>query len=593
MTSPTRTTFTFGKMWQESAVPVGTTVTTKNYFVNATLEGKLFGDYKWDVAYSRGQAKEKTINNNSLDNGRLYAALDAVVNPANGQIVCNVTLTNPGLYPGCVPLNVFGPSSEDPAAVDYIIVPTATYGTSTMDDVSGSLTGAPFNSWAGPVNLALSGDMRRLGYELRSEQLPPSLDPLSCVGLRFNCAANGTTAKRTTTAANRSPVSMDIGEAALELNLPIIKDLGFIPSADFNGAVRYAHYSSEGSTSTTVPSATHTFSATTWKAGLDVHLGDRVRFRATRSRDFRAPNLNELYMPATLDMTNAVDRLTGAAVGLLPRETSGTPTLQPEVGNTWTAGIVVTPTDAFSVAVDAFHIVVSNAILQVNGPQNNLQDACYASGGASFYCTLQDRPLGYTNKTTANNLTKWYRKYLNIAELRTWGADIDASYRMTAAGQPLTLRALATYQPHVIYEQPGLETLDMGGVAFADGGIQATAVWRVVLDATYQPIDSLGITWETRWRSALQHASAPSQIYAPGSTGVPSVAFSNLTVTYHVPVETLKQLDLYGTVQNVFNQMPPLTAFPGQQPNPGQFGGFALGDDYIGRYYTAGLRFEF
>ena len=39
---------------------------------------------------------------------------------AAGNIVCNVTITNPGLYPGCVPLNPFGPTSDSMAALELL-----------------------------------------------------------------------------------------------------------------------------------------------------------------------------------------------------------------------------------------------------------------------------------------------------------------------------------------------------------------------------------------------------------------------------------------------------------------------------------------
>ncbi len=80
-----------------------------------------------------------------MDFARLFAGLDAVVGP-NGQIVCNVTLTNPGLYPGCVPINPFGEKSVSLAAQDYILKDTYFNLHNTMDDVSASIAGSPFDT---------------------------------------------------------------------------------------------------------------------------------------------------------------------------------------------------------------------------------------------------------------------------------------------------------------------------------------------------------------------------------------------------------------------------------------------------------------
>jgi len=45
-------------------------------------------------------------------------------------------------------------------------------------------------------------------------------------------------------------------------------------------------------------------------------------------------------------------------------------------------------------------------------------------------------------------------------------------------------------------------------------------------------------------------------------------------------------------ISNLFNTNPPQAGFWGN-PNPGQFGEFVLGDDILGRYYTAGVKVKF
>jgi outer membrane receptor protein involved in Fe transport len=75
-------------------------------------------------------------------------------------------------------------------------------------------------------------------------------------------------------------------------------------------------------------------------------------------------------------------------------------------------------------------------------------------------------------------------------------------------------------------------------------------------------------------------------------TPISSVWFSNLSVTYR-PQGALEGLDVSLNVQNLFDKEPPPANFYGTAANTGQFGGFAAGDDVIGRYYTAGLRYHF
>ena len=51
---------------------------------------------------------------------RIFAAVDAVVNPATGQIVCRTTLFST-LFAGCQPLNLFGRGNASGGAVDWVV----------------------------------------------------------------------------------------------------------------------------------------------------------------------------------------------------------------------------------------------------------------------------------------------------------------------------------------------------------------------------------------------------------------------------------------------------------------------------------------
>ena len=88
----------------------------------------------------------------------------------NDEVVCNVTLTNPGLYPGCVPLNPFGERTISAAAQNYILQDTYFHLKNTMDDFAGSISGTLFENWAGPVNVALSGEYRAVTLDLRQRR---------------------------------------------------------------------------------------------------------------------------------------------------------------------------------------------------------------------------------------------------------------------------------------------------------------------------------------------------------------------------------------------------------------------------------------
>ncbi len=109
MANAGQSTFTYAKQISE-APRLTPTAWIKSYSAIAGLEGKI-GGFSWDVAYSHSESRQNVATVPNMDFARLYAGLDAVTGP-NGQIVCNVTLTNPGLYPGCVPINPFGERSR-------------------------------------------------------------------------------------------------------------------------------------------------------------------------------------------------------------------------------------------------------------------------------------------------------------------------------------------------------------------------------------------------------------------------------------------------------------------------------------------------
>jgi outer membrane receptor protein involved in Fe transport len=575
----------------------------RSRYINTGLDGRL-GEYHWEASYTRSDVTTEAKSNYTFNNGRLFAALDTVINPANGQIVCNVTLTNPGLYPGCVPMNAFGPNSESAAAVDYVQQKQGTFHhESSTDGLEGSLTGAPFNDWAGPVNMALSGEWRRQGFQLTSDKPTVNYAPLDCTGLRFgNCtpvsATNVGTPQFNGGAANRPFVSMTVSEAALEADVPLLKNRAAVKSIDLNLAYRYAKYSANGNPDITAANKNYSFNANTWKIGLDWHIDDRFTLRATRSRDIRAPNLNDLFQPNAITFSNGIldlltNRTLASSVAVV---NGGNPGLRPEVASTTTIGLVFGPVDGLSVAVDYFDIKVKNYISRLNGFDTAFQNACYDSGGASYFCTLQERPGGFSrtaeNMAAANVVTKWYVVPVNVAELDTKGVDVEANYQTQLFNRPFSLRGLVTYQPHVIFDQPGSTPQDFAGNISAPGATAAGPKLRVTVMAHYNVTEKLAVDWQTRWRDKLYQSLDPSIVYLP-NTNAPSVAYSSVNFAYRLKGPFAGESVLYLNIQNVFNQLAPIAAQGGTaSASPGLAGGFVPGDDPLGRYYSVGLRYR-
>jgi outer membrane receptor protein involved in Fe transport len=74
---------------------------------------------------------------------------------------------------------------------------------------------------------------------------------------------------------------------------------------------------------------------------------------------------------------------------------------------------------------------------------------------------------------------------------------------------------------------------------------------------------------------------------------MPAYAETSVNLSWQVPKSMLGSAEFFLNIQNIFNAKPPV----GNQTNTGSgaggFGGWAIGDDPIGRYYTAGFRVKF
>jgi iron complex outermembrane receptor protein len=569
----TETTFKFSKFMAD--IPRSNAVSDSDQWVGmAGVEGKTAG-LNWNVDFVHGRSKLQTALNNVINRQSLAAALDAV--SSGGKIVCNITVTNPGVADGCVPLNVFGPNAASAAAIDYV-TDTVNFGsTTTMNDVSAQVGGSPFSTWAGPVTTAVSGEWRKVSFSSTSSSRPS--DFVNCTGLSLNCTA-GTVRNEYVFGETPQGVSQSVWEVAGEVDVPLLKDAAFAKALNFNVAVRDTHYNTSGEYKT-------------WKLGMDWHVLDSLRFRVTRSRDIRAPTLYDLFAPTSIVQVRPTDLLTGLSPSV-PQYDQSNPDLKAEIGNTTTLGLVWKPVPKLSFAVDAYRIRISDAITQVAGSTTAFQQLCYTSGGSSPYCAMQTRPNGYTDTSAANAVTAWYTGYINISEVDTWGMDLEANYQGKLFDRPASLRVLTAWQPHVYYRQPGLVTVDQGGVAFGSLGLASTPAVRVSAFLRFKPMDAVSVEVGERWRRSMKLGGDPTQVWV--NNHMASFGTTSVNVAYDFGIglgDREGDAQVYLNVDNLFNRNPPPGAFSGNGTRAGLRDGFSPADDPRGRYFTVGARMSF
>jgi outer membrane receptor protein involved in Fe transport len=560
----------------------------RQYSVDVGLSGKFGNGYRWELAFVNASNNQKVRQNNAEDGLRLAASLDAVTN-SGGQIVCNVTITNPTLYPGCVPYNPFGPSTATADFVAWAFRPIQLIAETKMSDVEAVVAGAPFNSWAGPVNMAFSAQWRKTSYRLDSTStIFNASNPLDCTGLRLLTCAPATSQQWFQASTASSPeVSTNVREAALEFDMPLLKDKFLASDVSLNGGFRYTNYSTSGS-------------VRTWKAGLNWKFNDSLNFRGTRSRDIRAPALFELFQPLTVGVANGTDNLTGAVLnGTTPASdgktypsastfSQGNPKLTPEIGDTTTLGLVYRPGWApnLSMSLDAYLINVKDAIINLNGNNAASQSACTNSGGASPVCALIIRP-NCCSTAPANSATAFYQSYVNIANQWTQGADLEVNYAGHWREKAYNLRFLTAYQPHNVLNNPVVGRTENAGF------FGSAPTLRASLIASMSVTDNFKVAVLERWRHSMTwvpRQSAPQASLVVAMPDISPVFYTNLNLSYSLKHASWGESEIYANVANLFDREPPISASIAST-QPGIFG-VVLGDDVIGRYYTLGFRYK-
>lgn len=553
-----------------------------SFSATAGLEGGLFGDFAWDAHYTHGFNRTRLTSQNNVNSMNFFAAVDAVRDPATGNVVCRVSITAPGAFPGCAPLNLFGEGRASQAAKDFIFEDTSWSARNTLDDFGLNITGTAFDGWAGPVKVAVSGAYRRAGLRVTTSVPDNSFNPQY---LRLGPAGNALAASYPVSnlghfkeVQSGAIGSEDIYEGNIEVNAPLLKDVPLVELLAFNGAYRYARYDAVGNSNVKA-----NFSSSTWKLGLEWKVSEDFKLRATRSRDFRAPTLWDLYQAQVISASGVTDPLTGVAAQLNTLA-GGNPNLEPEVAQNFTAGAVLTPRfmPGFSLSFDYFHVKIDNAIGAVAGTNPIVQSLCLASDGSSPYCALLVRPISYNSTSPANFPTLNISLSQNIARIEAKGFDVEANYTTALLSGRLNLRALWTHQPTLT-----TETIP-GAVITNAAGTETQPRDKVNFTVNYR-IGRFGFDFLERFASSIKWTGNPTQVFA--IPDVPAYFQSDLNLSYDLGSDS--QVTTFVNVANVFNAKGGIYQTSGFTGSIGLRYPNVAYADAIGRYFTAGVRFKF
>ena len=565
---------------------------TRNIVSTTGVNGVVFKDFAWDAHYTHGETRLSTTGIHNGNNQFHDAAQDAVID--NGQLKCwnntAAAIAQFGdLYPGCVPINTFGNNVTTDAQNDYWGRTTHFSETNIMDDIAADISGNVFQLPAGPVKVALAGEMRWLDYTIDSNASPTAV--VNCTGLRLcgNGAGKGPVNQATVTQTlwdnNTVPsvhASENVWEFSGEVGIPILKDLPLVQSLNADLAGRYTNYSISGS-------------AETWKVGLDWHVNDSVRFRGTTSVDIRAPTLNDLYSPQVSSSGPFQDPLTNFNPGGIQTITQGNAKLLPETSRTYTAGVVLTPSfiPGLTISADYYNIKVKNAIGTISGSNLAIANLCIASGGTSPFCSLYVRPFPYTNTTPANYPTVLLSQNLNVAFASTEGEDYEVDYGFDMAdiddslAGNVNLRGLVNVSPVLNSATFQSAPIQHG---FGVGGTVPSQKGHATIFGDYT-LGNWSVDAQWHWFSGGTNIG----VYGPGQTFyaqnyVSSFSTMDFTLAKRITFDNGTVMSAYFNVQNAFNAIPPDVI--GSSGNPGGIN-TPIGEDLMGRYFIIGIRGNF
>ena len=237
--------------------------------------------FDWNISYLTGHSESNSHRRNIIQK-RFEYALDAVRDPATGNIVCAATLANPGstdpAIRDCQPLNLFGEGSPSQEAKDYMLTNFNAKATNEQSVISANISGEIFQLPAGGFAVGL-------GYEHRREKS----------SFRPNQAYQDGIGRSVPIGANSGKYNTN--EFYGEFFAPIISpemDFNFLHSFSLEGAYRYVKHSTAGGDST-------------YTIGARLSPVQDVEFRGNYTRAIRAPALTELYLPRSSVFNRASD----------------------------------------------------------------------------------------------------------------------------------------------------------------------------------------------------------------------------------------------------------------------------------------------
>jgi outer membrane receptor protein involved in Fe transport len=578
-----------------------------NYRIVAGMRGDLNDVWSYDMYYQYAQTNFAETYTNDFSVTRLTRALDVVDNPNTPGVdpVCRSVLNGTDL--ACLPYDIFATGQITPgsAVLNYLQTPGFQRGTNKQTIASASITGN-LGSWGIQFPSANTGVGIALGVEYRKESLELLTDAAFSLLPSSDLAGQGAPTLSTFG-------SFDVREAFAEVRIPIIED-SFIYNLSLEAGYRYSDYSI----------GNRSVSTDTYKIGLDISPIRDIRFRGAYNRAVRAPNIQELFAPQRVVLNGNGDPCSGAApsaplaacqamgvsagqygsiagnpAGQYNGLIGGVPTLDPEIADTWTAGIVFQPSfiPRLAITIDYFDITIEDAI-QAFG-QDAILATCVAQPTNTAICGLVHRDASGSLWRTADGYV--IDRVTNIGSFSTSGIDVGISYSHEFEGiGSFSFNLVGTWLDELTVDNGISEPYDCAGYYGPTCGVPSPE-WRHKARLTYNHPDGYGLSVQWRYFASVDvensnPSSTLNQPFAPLNETIPSQSYFDLTLTARIGDHYNFRLG----VNNIFDRAPPIIGANGTSTVinacPGTFcsgNTFPNVYDAMGRYIFAGVTLDF
>ena len=422
--------------------------------------------------------------------------------------------------------------ASTPAVTDALRINPKRESTSKLESVGLKTSTDLVQMTSGPLGFAA-------GLEYRHESIDDRPDALLRIG---NVLGQGSTA----TNGSRNDAA-----AFVEFNIPVIKTF------EVNLQTRFDHYSDFGS-------------ATSPKGGFKWQPIKELLIRGSASRGFRAPTLPEIAKSSATFFVTIADPNNPTSPGALTNSAgvfAGNPQLKAERSNNFNFGLVFSPNVDLNFGVDYYKIEQKDVI---------------TSNGFQFIVNNPSLFPGQILRDANGNLVAVFDQYRNLSVLKTSGIDLDVNkiFRTEAAGKFTlngTFTHLRDYRTPPAVDQPLADYAGNNGNG--NGGLPK---WRAVTS----------LTWEyAAWSSTLTHRYIHSfrqdLVTDAGNPGFQNYVGAYRQYDLYVAYEGIKNLKLFGSIQNLTNERPPFD--PSGNSLPFDFSLY----DARGRYFTVGAKYAF